>query len=706
MVDLDALTYISADDYDSWIKVGMALKHEGHPLSDWEAWSTKSAKYRNGECEKKWNSFNEQNAGKIVTGGTIIDLAKQNGYEVTKDEGFGWDDIVEEVGRDYHIIDSGFVRPEVVPGVPDNYDGAAELREYLSELFDSDQYVGYCDKLTWNEERNVYEPKNSIKTRTAGELIEALKKGFNGASITPESDGGALIRFNPLDGAGEADRNVAGFNYCLVESDKDSMEKQYALYKELKLPIKFLVVSGNKSLHALVHVDAQNSAQYREHVNFIYDFCRKNGLQIDENDKNASRYSRMPGVKRKGKYQYIAERNLGFTTYKEWKAWADTQNDNLPEDVTLDKILDNLPPLKPELISGVLREGHKLLLSGPSKAGKSFLLMNLAISISEGIPWIGHECRQGKVMYINLELDEASCYHRFADIYHKLDITPKHSSDLSVWNLRGRAVPMDKLTPFLINRIKDKDYSAIILDPIYKVITGDENNATDMSLFCSYFDKVASDTGASLIYCHHHSKGAANKYGNAMDRASGSGVFARDPDAILDLTQLDLKGVNLDSYHKAVPDSSDDLTGWVMDGTLREFPPMDEVRIWFDWPIHRVDEWNLLANAKTESNEKNQNGVADGQISRGDAATIMKEQFDFMTFSENEAVNLDSFIEAIGMTEGQIKRNAGTKSRFECGTLVDGTKIIFLRGSKEVTYQGKTYARPKGKHGNKWKLAP
>ena len=94
---------------------------------------------------------------------------------------------------------------------------------------------------------------------------------------------------------------------------------------------------------------------------------------------------------------------------------------------------------------------------------------------------------------------------------------------------------MNKLAPITIHRFKENGYSAVIFDPIYKVITGDENNATVMSLFCSFFDQIATEMGVSVIYCHHHSKGASGKYANAADRSSGSGVFARDPDAILDL---------------------------------------------------------------------------------------------------------------------------------------------------------------------------
>ena len=71
-----------------------------------------------------------------------------------------------------------------------------------------------------------------------------------------------------------------------------------------------------------------------------------------------------------------------------------------------------------------------------------------------------------------------------------------------------------------------------------KVITGDENSANEMAKFCNQFDKIADALGASVIYAHHHSKGAQGK--KSMDRASGSGVFARDPDALLDMIELDM----------------------------------------------------------------------------------------------------------------------------------------------------------------------
>ena len=200
---------------------------------------------------------------------------------------------------------------------------------------------------------------------------------------------------------------------------------------------------------------------------------------------------------------------------------------------------NDLPELAPPLIDGVLRQGHKMLVAGPSKAGKSFALIELCCAIAEGREWLGFKCTQGKIMYVNLELDRASCLHRFKDVYTTLGWAAKNLHNIDVWNLRGKSIPMDKLAPKLIRRAAKKNYIAIVIDPIYKIITGDENSADQMAHFCNQFDKVCTELGCAVIYCHHHSKGAQGGK-RSMDRASGSGVFARDPDALLDLIELDI----------------------------------------------------------------------------------------------------------------------------------------------------------------------
>ena len=145
-----------------------------------------------------------------------------------------------------------------------------------------------------------------------------------------------------------------------------------------------------------------------------------------------------------------------------------------------------------------------MLLAGPSKAGKSYALIELCIAIAEGRKWLSRQCAQGKVLYVNLELDRASCLHRFKEVDETSGLEPKNLSNIDVWNLRGKSVPMDMLAPKLIARAAKKGYRAVIIDPIYKVITGDENSAEHMAKFCNQFDKICTELKCSVIYCHHH----------------------------------------------------------------------------------------------------------------------------------------------------------------------------------------------------------
>lgn len=445
--------------------------------------------------------------------------------------------------------------------------------------------------------------------------------------------------------------NVTDFRYTLIESDTLEIEKQNAVIRELELPVACLVHSGGKSLHAVVRVDAADYNEYRKRVDYLYKICNKNGLTVDVQNRNPSRLSRMPGILRNGKKQFLINTNIGKPSWNEWYEWIEGVNDDLPEPETLDSVWNNLPELSPCLIDGVLRKGHKMLIAGPSKAGKSFLQIELCIAIAEGKKWLEWQCAQGRVLYVNLELDRASCLHRFKDVYQALGWQPENLNNIDIWNLRGKSVPMDKLAPKLIRRAAKKDYIAIIIDPIYKVITGDENSADQMAAFCNQFDKVCTELGCAVIYCHHHSKGSQGSK-RSMDRASGSGVFARDPDALLDLIELELtddtikqeinkaicntciqylhshlknweddvsqddlcsqvqmlvyckKRLTMEQYRalstlcEAAEKHAKTLTAWRIEGTLREFSKFDPVDLWFDYPIHRVDNIGILKDTQ------------------------------------------------------------------------------------------------------------
>ena len=609
-IDLrELLEYIdpSQCSYDEWLNVGLALHQEGYPMFVWEEWSADDGeRFHDGECAAKWESFGRY-TGKLVTGATITQMAKENGWtskhKFENNEVLSFDSMVlATTPEQYQVVDKNWIEESDVH-IPKSYpleQRKQDIVTYLTTLFEPEEYVGYVVN-TFALPDGKQSPTMGNYSRTVQQILD----GINGTTQlenvfgTFNKEMGAWIRFNPIDGKGVKNDNVTAFRYMLLESDNMSLGKQKAILEQLELPIAAMVFSGGKSIHAIVKVDAYSYEEYRKRVDFIYSIAQKNGFKPDKKNRNPSRLSRMPGVMRGGNPQFLMATNIGKENYKEWEEWIASVNDDLPEPEELDALWDNMPDLAPPLIEGILREGHKMLIAGPSKAGKSFALIQLCISIAEGKPWFGFDCTQGKVLYVNLELDRASCLHRFKDVYEALEQQPTNIGNISIWNLRGKSLPMDQLAPKLIRRAQKRNYKAIIIDPIYKVITGDENSADQMANFCNQFDKVCTELKCAVIYCHHHSKGSQTGK-RSMDRASGSGVFARDPDALLDLLELELENMNEDKLQDAPIDTSQ-CTAWRMEGTLREYPKFKPVDLWFEYPIHKVDTNGFLAMAQFDS---------------------------------------------------------------------------------------------------------
>lgn len=591
------LSYIDPDEsYETWIQVGMALKHEGYSLTIWEDWSRKGNKFHDGECSRKWDSFGEE-TDTIVTGATITNLAKSGGWK-NEDSPIAMNARLPD---DLTILDPEYIEPEQLKVPTDtawtNKARAEELINYVKALFDDDEIVSYTTK-SFKDKDGKFKPIEEGLHIYAGDMIKRLKQygridlAIGSQTISSDEDdsplsGGAWIRFNPMNGNGAKNSDVTSYRYTLIESDKMSVSKQIAMIRALELPVAALVYSGGKSVHAIVHVDADTFKEYQQRVQFIYEICEKNGFKVDTQNKNPSRLSRMPGEYRGDKKQFLIATNIGHGSYKEWLEYVEEAADDLPPFTDLEEVFSNPPELAPDLIHGVLRQGHKMLFVGPSKAGKSFALIELAIAIAEGGTWLDFQCSQGKVLYINLEIDSASCIHRFIDVYNALGMPPENLQNIEIWNLRGAAIPMDKLAPKIIRRAKKYGFKAIIIDPIYKVIMGDENAAGDMAKFCNQFDLLCRDLGCSTIYCHHHSKGPQGQK-KAMDRASGSGVFARDPDAVIDVTPLSVK------------EETGQLSAFKVSGILREFPPFKEFCIVYHYPIHTVDHSGFLDMAAVE----------------------------------------------------------------------------------------------------------
>lgn len=736
--------------YQDWLNVGMGLKYEGYEVEVWDDWSRGDpTRYHEGDCFRKWESFKNQG----VTGGTIYQLAIEKGYYLPfeKDEGHAleWDSVISASYRDsdYKIIDTTWVENKDIQEPKNSlWKPHEEIIKYLETLFEADEKVNYVMESTEIVDKKTgdikYAPTKGSSSRTRDELVASLRKYEDdlASSLGSYNDkAGAWIRFNPVDGKGVNNENVTAYRYGLVECDNMELSKQNAILRELELPIATLVYSGKKSIHAVVRIEAPNYSEYQKRIEYLYKVCKKNGLNVDTANKNPSRLSRLCGIWRNGRKQFLIDTNIGKKSWEEWFTYIEDLNDDLPDP---ERLIDNwrhLPPLADELIEGVLRQGHKMLIAGASKAGKSFALIEMCIAIAEGKKWLNWKCKQGKVLYVNLELDRVSCLHRFKDVYDKLNIPPNNIDKIDIWNLRGKSIPLDKLAPKLIRRSAKSNYLAVIIDPIYKVITGDENSADKMAHFTNQFDKIATELSTSVIYCHHHSKGT--QVGKkSMDRASGSGVFARDPDALIDLIELELdqqvldneilrlfktkafkylekanvKGIDYNAFNtlgsslryceqelniyefnrlklelEEISKVINVSSAWRVDGILREFPKFKEFDIWFKYPLHEVDEYGILKDSEPFNDIKEFAKLKDKYHEKNKEKKQEKKEneleiaYSNLEVSDEKEITLGMLADELGVSKKTIKRRMENNKNFKVEYPTVGSDAIIVRVNED-----------------------
>lgn len=233
-------------------------------------------------------------------------------------------------------------------------------------------------------------------------------------------------------------------------------------------------------------------------------------------------------------------------------------------------LVTDLPPLPPELIRGVLHKGAKLVLGGASKSNKTWSLLDMAVSVAAGADWWNLPTIQGRVLYLNLEIAEAFFARRIKSVVEAkgLDI-PR---GLDVWNLRGHSCDIADLSTRILPAICAGEFSLIVLDPIYKCLGGrDENKAGEIASLLNQIEHIAVESGAAVAFGAHYSKG--NQSGKeSIDRIGGSGVFARDPDAILTLT------------------AHEEEKAFTVEPILRNHAPHEPFVLRWEWPLMRRDE--------------------------------------------------------------------------------------------------------------------
>lgn len=459
--------------------------------------------------------------------------------------------IDPNVKRTHAATSSAAPKPATLPAPVD--DGFVRL---LDACFRDGEIVAIAPATETQEGEIV--PRRGITLPVAEWKTRVAAKG--GIDRVFGTKLGLFVRINPMTTGGAKNEDVTAFRHVLVEFDRDKdgnpipKAEQYHAILASGMPVDALIDSGNKSLHAWIRVDAPDAVEYDRRVEVIWSWF--SGINLDRQNRNPSRLSRCPDgwrtVDGTARRQSLLATGFGAESWTAWEA-AHTGSD-LPRILPGHEFMAKPESEPPQLVEGVLHQGAKMVLGGPSKARKSWSLIDLMLSVSTGTPWWGFTTRRGRSLYLNFELPAFALQYRIQSIAAAKGIDDFTGFDL--WNLRGHSTDFSALIPKILGRIRDTGYSLILIDPIYKGLGArNENDAGDIASLLNEVEQLAVKSGAAVVFGAHFSKG--NQAGKeSIDRIGGSGVFARDPDVILTMT-----------LHE-----EDDAH--VIDLTLRALPPV------------------------------------------------------------------------------------------------------------------------------------
>lgn len=186
------------------------------------------------------------------------------------------------------------------------------------------------------------------------------------------------------------------------------------------------------------------------------------------------------------------------------------------------------PPPFDLVLPGMLAGTVGALIS-PGGAGKSMLALQLAVQIAGGPDVLGiGQLTTGQVAYLPAEDPEIAIHHRLHALGHHL--TPlqqeRVAESLLIQPLLADDPDLmtDETCNYLLRLAEDR--RLLVLDTFRRFHGEDENNSGPMAKVISRMERIAKQTGCSIVFLHHSSKGAALAGAGDRQQASrGSSVL-------------------------------------------------------------------------------------------------------------------------------------------------------------------------------------
>ena len=185
-----------------------------------------------------------------------------------------------------------------------------------------------------------------------------------------------------------------------------------------------------------------------------------------------------------------------------------------------------LPP--PEwLIHGIMPAGGLVGLYGQPGIGKSFLALDLALSVASGTPWQDRAVKKGPVLYIAAEGGTGMSKRAAAWM---IDHDVKTKKATVMWLLEpipiyGDSSEVDRVMEKIVDEVQVHP-RLVVIDTLARCFDGNENEQEDMGRFVAGADRFRQEFDAAVIVVHHTRLDGDRERGNTAFRGAADTMLS------------------------------------------------------------------------------------------------------------------------------------------------------------------------------------
>lgn len=171
------------------------------------------------------------------------------------------------------------------------------------------------------------------------------------------------------------------------------------------------------------------------------------------------------------------------------------------------------------------------MLFGKEGSYKTMLGLRLATCVAEGKEWLGFNTpeRGANVLYINAEVPADMIHARVRQINSSVELRGK----LYIWNRYDFRIDQDVWFEKLAEVIDRYKINLIVLDPLYKIVSGDMVEPVVVENFQRVVDKLVNTHHVAVFTVSHARKGNKDDPAMANDDMYGRGRWLWWADTVI-----------------------------------------------------------------------------------------------------------------------------------------------------------------------------